>query len=603
MPFEGSPRLARILALHGEALAAVAIAREGSNADSVDPAGLLLTLAEADPSRNKSATQWLVLTYIAGGFLLEDLDKARDTLLIFSRHRRRLREDARDLGRYRTLADVWKAVKPFEETETPATTSGRQTRFLDRERARAESEIIFEGEDGFTVAVPMTEFAAKWWGRGTRWCTAASKNNAFAKYHAVAPLVVIILPGEGKFQLFAASPGFSCYFMDSDDKEADPETVRRWWSRLRPVFEWAIIQNGFALTLIPETLRDYGLCMKAVLNPGTRTTLAYVPEELRTPEICMEAVRRNGVELSQVPDALLNLEITLEGVRQHKEAVAFVHAKLERRNVYMEAVLHDGEALEFIPARSRTRRLCLAAVRQNGEALAYVPEKHLDYAMCLEAVSRTGSALSHVPETFRDLEMCKVALAVAASGDGVLCWVPEDLMDYGMCLDAIRDKGESLLFVPYQFRDYSLCLEAVQRIGGALNFVPEELRNESLCLEAVRNDGSALAYVPVGLRTYELCREAVRCKPGDTPLRPEVVKNVKYVLRLVPEELRTMEICLAAVRQDPLALEFVPDELREDVKAQADPLVKDQRWSDSVFDGLSEGLAAYTAGNGKAASL
>ena len=178
-----TPRLRRVAEIHGDALVA-AVLREADrdpdlemvrfrayDAADRDPEAAVLRFRAHDPSPNASATQWLVTTYVRGGFRLEDLPKARDTLAWFSLHRAKLPEVERSLNRYRDLASMWRAVKGFVEADAPV--SNRAADRAEREIARAESRILVEREDGFTVAVPLTERASCWWGRGTRWCTAA----------------------------------------------------------------------------------------------------------------------------------------------------------------------------------------------------------------------------------------------------------------------------------------------------------------------------------------------------------------------------------------------------------------------------------------------
>jgi hypothetical protein len=137
-----------------------------------------LILERADPTLTKTMTGWLVRQYAEGGLRLEDLGTASETLDIFQRYAPRLPNDKRDLGRYQSLAHVWEAVSPMAETERERS-SGKAQKADDKARAYAESRILHQDKDGFTVAVPLTEFAAKWWGRGTRWCTAAKKHNRF----------------------------------------------------------------------------------------------------------------------------------------------------------------------------------------------------------------------------------------------------------------------------------------------------------------------------------------------------------------------------------------------------------------------------------------
>ena len=152
------------------------------------PARLVsLIMEKADPTQNKGMIVWLVRQYADGNLRLEDLGTASETLTMFRRYAQRLEKNQRDLGQYQSLAAVWEAVIGFANEEEQHL-SGKAQKALDRDKAYAESRILRQDPDGFTIAIPLTEFAAKWWGRGTRWCTAAEKHNAFLEYHKQAPL-------------------------------------------------------------------------------------------------------------------------------------------------------------------------------------------------------------------------------------------------------------------------------------------------------------------------------------------------------------------------------------------------------------------------------
>jgi hypothetical protein len=129
-----------------------------------------MIMERADPTLAKTMTAWLVKQYAQGVLRLEDTGTANETLDMFHRYARRLPKEQQDLGRYHSLAQVWEAVAPIAEAEQDRLSSKAQ-KALDRDKAYAESRILRKDPDGFTVAVPLTEFAAKWWGKGTRWCT------------------------------------------------------------------------------------------------------------------------------------------------------------------------------------------------------------------------------------------------------------------------------------------------------------------------------------------------------------------------------------------------------------------------------------------------
>lgn len=51
----------------------------------------------------------------------------------------------------------------------------------------------------------------------------------------------------------------------------------------------------------------------------------------------------------------------------------------------------------------------LADVRDNGMAIKNVPSNMIDYTMCLAAVKRSPSALRHVPDMYLTKELVKLA--------------------------------------------------------------------------------------------------------------------------------------------------------------------------------------------------
>ena len=192
-----------------------------------------MILERADPTAAKTMTGWLVKQYAQGALRLEDLGTAYETMDMFHRYARKLPADTRDLGRHGSLADVWEVVSPIAEAEMEKL-SGKAQKALDRDKAYTESRILRQDPDGFTVAVPLTEFAAKWWGRGTRWCTSATEGNQFWSYHKHAPLFVVVIPQrqlKGKFQLWANRN--EVQFMRASDQEVSHLEIRKNWKYFR----------------------------------------------------------------------------------------------------------------------------------------------------------------------------------------------------------------------------------------------------------------------------------------------------------------------------------------------------------------------------------
>lgn len=507
-----------------------------------------IILERADPTLAKTMTGWLVKQYAQGGFRLEDTGTAQETLDMFQRYAPLLPEGQRDLGQYKSLAEAWDAVFHLAAAEKDKL-SNKAQKALDRDKAYGESRILRQDEDGFTVAVPLTEFAAKWWGRGTRWCTAAEKDNQFWGYHQQAPLVVILVPElkeKGKFQLWVVGEEFA--FMDAADEPVANELILKHWSRFERILTHVIQQNGWALKGVPKALRTEALCKTAVAQDGL--ALEYVPSALLNDEMCRIAVSRDGWALAHVPQKLRTGELCRIAVGTNGGSLRHVPDPLRTDEVCRIAVTQDGLALDLVPAARRSEALCNIAVAQNGLALDAVPEALRTEEMCKTAVTEDAWALQYVPQALRTKELCVIAVAE----DGrALAHIPQALRTKEVCKLAVAQDGAALVDVPKNIKTKEMFGIAVARDGRVLRIVPPGLCTKKMSDIAVTQNGLALEFVPPKLQSKELCKIAV-AQNG-------------WALKHVPEALRSEEMCRIAVKQDGEALMWVPQSLHDQMKA------------------------------------
>ncbi len=480
------------------------------------PARLVsLILGKADPTQNKGMTAWLVRQYAEGNLRLEDLGTANETLTMFRRYMSRLTPGQRDLGQYPSLAAVWEAVIGFANAEEQHL-SGKAQKALDRDKAYAESRILRQDLDGFTIAVPLTEFAARWWGRGTRWCTAAENRNAFWHYYKDAPLIVVVIPElkeKGKFQLWATEGVVQ--FMDAADNSVSDVLITEYWPRFEPLIGFALRKHGWALEYVPQTLRTDEICRIVVAQYGM--ALMCVPKALRTGEMCRIAVAEDGRALCHVPEAMRTDELCRIAVAQEGWALEDVPVELRTEVMCRIAVGQNGGALAYVPPQLRTDELCRIAVAQSGWALRYVPEGLLTNEMCRIAMTQHGWALRDVPEKLRTDEMCRIAVA---QDGGALEYVPPKLRTEEMCKIAVVQNGVALYYVPEQLRTDELCRLAVAQNGLALLYVPQVLRAEAMCKIAIKQNGKALEWVPENRITFALCKIAIQNTEEARPFIP-----------------------------------------------------------------------------------
>lgn len=151
------------------------------------------------------------------------------TLARFELFAPRLPAGHRDINRYRDIQELIDA----EQFCAPAAERDRHE--LEKAQATLGSRVLF-ADGPWRLVELQTLAAAQWWGRGTRWCTAARLNNKFKAYSGQGPLLVLLTPG-GRYQLAIAT----MEFCDAGDRPSDlsavlnaaPELLGHAISRLR----------------------------------------------------------------------------------------------------------------------------------------------------------------------------------------------------------------------------------------------------------------------------------------------------------------------------------------------------------------------------------
>ena len=173
-------------------------------------------LLKADPKKGKFI-QAIIRWYVNQEFKLEDVHRLNEDLTFFNRVKNKI--ENKDLLTYDTLKSVYDAIRPFQENEN----NSKSNKELMRE-AKAGAKKLYQ-EPGMIILELETEEAAKLYGKGTRWCTAADNNNMFKHYHDQGVLYVIIANDPN-----GAMRKFQCHYeseqmMDEDDSSVNLENT------------------------------------------------------------------------------------------------------------------------------------------------------------------------------------------------------------------------------------------------------------------------------------------------------------------------------------------------------------------------------------------
>jgi hypothetical protein len=172
------------------------------------------SLIKADPTYDENNPQkmgkfgkWLILQYKQGKLKIEDLYKVTESLEAFVRFNNRI--EIKDINRYKNASELYDVVKPFIDNPEQATSKSDETR-----RLKEGAEKVYEDNE-WLILIPKTKEAAIYYGKGTRWCTAAERGqNYFDYYNKDGNLYININKTDGeKYQFHFESDSF----MDSSD--------------------------------------------------------------------------------------------------------------------------------------------------------------------------------------------------------------------------------------------------------------------------------------------------------------------------------------------------------------------------------------------------
>jgi hypothetical protein len=140
---------------------------------------------------NTNYIQWIARQYAANQFRLEDVNRIKKEIIEFDRVKPKLVN--KDLNSYQDLKSLYNELDKFKEVDI---TSNKQQ----EKNVKMEGVTKVIDTPHFKVVIPTTEEAAKFYGKGTKWCTAGDEDNQFAYYNK-NDVLYIILAGDRKFQL------------------------------------------------------------------------------------------------------------------------------------------------------------------------------------------------------------------------------------------------------------------------------------------------------------------------------------------------------------------------------------------------------------------
>ena len=181
-----------------------------------DPQDIIQELSKMDPTNGKYL-HWIVREYVNGYFLSEDVSQVKGALEEFQKRKQQL--DQKDINQY-NFQELEDLMDEMKEQEAPAS-KRQQAQAIKTEGAK----VIAQDSSG-TIVQLLTEEAANYYGKGTKWCTTADNDSMFEDYAKKGPLYVLLSNDGRKYQFQFESK----QFVDEKDRDADIDELRESYS-------------------------------------------------------------------------------------------------------------------------------------------------------------------------------------------------------------------------------------------------------------------------------------------------------------------------------------------------------------------------------------
>lgn len=331
------------------------------------PQSVFAAIADYDPTKESSSRFkflfWICQTIIQDKIKPEDVYKIEENLETYMKIQGHLPPEKRDLNQIKTARELETIVLPHQNGKI---IEWDQLDQKQQERILAETEILYQGEDG-TILSPKTRRASEFWGQGTKWCVSKKNSVFFDFYNIEGSLVIYIL----------------------NQKAIDPETNTEYQVKIAGHRYDRVLRDYRDRTLedVPQSLQDMllrsnelGFCMKhGCIKPNQ------FPRDTFTEEFLSERLKDKSVKLRDIHEEERTVMLSCLSVVSNPWSF--------------------GDILPHTVPMEIYEKLCLVAIKAIPFALSYVREEKVRpevyEALCVTAVTLNKAALDIIHEEKR----------------------------------------------------------------------------------------------------------------------------------------------------------------------------------------------------------
>jgi hypothetical protein len=538
------------------------------------------SILDSDITKGKYA-RFLIESFLNDKFLEEDLMGGLDstvgqTISLFDKHKNKLPVEQRSVYAlnketgevlYQSPGDLWNIVKQFQEN-----LSGHELKREQKNKIYDETKLYYEDEKtGLKVVNPLTEESAKWWGKGTRWCTSADKNNQFEYYNTIAPLLILLMPNGEKLQLWRN--GNEVQFMDEADNDVSKKYIKDNMNVLLPFFKdnyflnylkdktfnddyyyLSLKKDGANLAYIPSKLITRDIILDVINNLNEKNgffneIFTYIPFKLFDIDMFKKMLMKKNDIFSLLPDSFKSNEINTMMVKKDGLNLGLIppYQKNNNKKLCELAIEQNGGSLYAVPLAMKSKELCLKAVYNNAQCISYIPEEIIDNEIIDECLKQKVCFLRHVPEKLKTVEMCKLAIKnneIDISHIINSKYLIDSVIEYAK---NNLDSKQMLNNIPYFYHN-KVSMALINEDSKMYNKLPDSFRTKEISEYIFKKDKNMFPYIPHYYQTKKMCDDAVR-------FNIDFFKDTQKIYR-------DIDICWYVLKKDIQLIKYVPNNIK-----------------------------------------
>jgi len=324
----------------------------------------------------------------------------------------------KDIGKW--IKAGWDAFKNFVDDRSEEKTKSEVKR-----SKKKDSIIAYENGD-IMVVIPLSEDSSCYYGKQTKWCTAATTSkNYFHEYFYKDDIVLFyVLQSNGSKYASAYNPHKDTFeFFDSEDQSIDHEQFKKvtninkdiligFYNKYKKVIENAQDINKMSDDLQIKMIKSDSNYFKKIENPSEKVKLAavnflgFLIKDINDPseDVQITAVEESGDNIKYLYEKGISPSegVQLVAVNNSPASIQFIKGPSEK--VQLQAVHKNSRSIKYI--KNPTEKVINKAVNQNPNTIALI--KNPSEELKMMAVNKLGNAIQYLRSPSEEVQLAAV---------------------------------------------------------------------------------------------------------------------------------------------------------------------------------------------------